>query len=202
MIDADKLTATQLRQKYKSTYDNWRNMKTRESKGAVIADEFRAFKDFLRHMGPRPSQDDTLDRIDNRNPKYGPGLCRWLDKRGQANNRSTTIYLTCNGVTKPLTTWAEEIGVKATTIRDRKKKGLSDYEAIYGRSRDASLPRAVRPDNPYARKPWPHLWPDNPERCEQWEQDYQASCAKSGHILRFDYCIMRLNQFVRRAENA
>lgn len=132
--DIKVLTRSELRNKYPITYDSWRNMKQRKNHGAIIEKEFEDFADFLSHMGPRPNRHYTIDRVDNNKNVYGPGLCRWHDKRDQANNRSTSIYLTDdNNLCLALTEWADRLKVNPDTLRKRKRAGWSDIEIISGK---------------------------------------------------------------------
>ncbi len=157
-VDAATLSATALKEKYPRTYNSWRNMKDRRKKGAIVAPEFEDFRSFLCRVGPRPSKDHTLDRVNNDNPTYGPGLVRWADKRRQANNRSTTIYLTHEGQRRPLTEWADITDQNPGTLRSRRHKGWSDAEVITGKkegSRRAHFPG-----------------PADPKRQAYWERRY------------------------------
>ncbi|MEE2951235.1 MAG: hypothetical protein VYD57_08245 [Pseudomonadota bacterium] len=165
LIDIETLSRTALREKYKKAYSSWSNMKQRVRQGrAILAPEFADFAEFLRHVGP-PGDGQTIDKIDHTNPVYGPGLVRWLDRKGQANNRSTTIPLTIDGVSKPLTAWAEETAQKPATLRDRHRRGLSDREVVYPRR--GSAPQAM---TVWYWKPWEQLVVTNPD---VWEQQYQ-----------------------------
>ena len=49
----------------------------------------RGFLRFLLHVGPKPSNSHTLDRIDN-SRGYEPGNVRWVDWTIQANNRRSS----------------------------------------------------------------------------------------------------------------
>jgi hypothetical protein len=92
--DLEALSATQLKDKYPLTYTSWRDMKQRCRRGNGVLDPaFDLFRDFLRIMGPRPNKKYTIDRTDHENPTYGPDLCEWKDKKSQARNRKSTIYL-------------------------------------------------------------------------------------------------------------
>lgn len=187
--DAQTLTATELREKYRSTYSSWTNMKSRSnSHGAVIAPEFEKFSSFLMEMGPRPNKDYTLDRIDNDNPTYGPGLCVWATKKAQANNRSTTHILEHEGERLPLTEWAARTGQNPSTLRGRKYRGWSDKETITGERLEAEFGR-----NPLNYKPWKN-YPE--DELEKWDDVYETSYSQD----RFDFVIQRLKSEAEKLE--
>lgn len=166
--DASTLSATALRKRYRSTYSSWTNMKTRCKQSGVPVDEaFVRFSDFLCEVGPRPDLNYTLDRIDPANPQYGPGLVRWLDKRGQANNRQVTLQLEVNGETKPLSIWASETNQKPDTLRRRLRAGWSHEEVVFGQR-----PKLSFNGNPWNYRPW--RGGDNESDAEEYYQRYGA----------------------------
>ena len=81
-----------------------------------------------------------LDRINN-DEGYTPQNCRFASKKVQMNNTRKTIRITYGGVTRPLTEWAEIIGISAKTLSCRLYRGWSAEKALstpvlaYGKER-------------------------------------------------------------------
>ena len=82
----------------------------------------------MHDMGEAP-KGMTLDRINN-DGNYEPGNCRWASAREQVRNRSVTLNLTLNGVTKTAKEWADERGLHYKSLWSRLKRGLSVEEAL------------------------------------------------------------------------
>ena len=134
--DAVRLGTNELRRKYERSFSSFNSMKQRAKKGeATVHPEFANFKSFFGHMGPRRSPDRTLDRTDHTNPMYGPGLCKWADKKAQARNRRTTNFIRDprNGQTVSLVALAEEREIPASRLRRQRKDGWTDEEILAGR---------------------------------------------------------------------
>lgn len=56
-------------------------------RGISVCDEWRAsFAAFMVDMGPKPTPELSLDRVDS-NDDYRPGNCQWGTKADQARNR-------------------------------------------------------------------------------------------------------------------
>ena len=103
-------------------------------RGIVMCDAWRdSFAQFRDDLGVRP-QGASLERIDN-DKGYEPNNVRWASRKEQANNRSSNVVLTHNGLTMNLKQWAAHLGWKYGLIASRWKKGLRGEELFAPRKR-------------------------------------------------------------------
>jgi hypothetical protein len=70
-------------------------------RGITVCERWLKFENFLEDMGNRPSDDHSLDRIEN-DKGYEYGNCRWAVPEVQQNNRRNTVFVEYNGERLPL----------------------------------------------------------------------------------------------------
>jgi hypothetical protein len=117
-------------------------------RGIVVCATWRSsFEAFFRDVGEVPSDEHTLDRIDN-DGNYELGNVRWATWTEQGRNRRTNHLVTAFGCTKPITAWAEEFGISRYVIAARLIAGWSPEDAIY-KARRFSMPKRRDANAPY-----------------------------------------------------
>lgn len=113
-------------------YSAWHHIKTRcyddaheryknyGGRGISMCDEWknnpRAFILWALENGYRDGL--TIERIDT-NGNYCPENCRWATQKEQQNNRTNNRTITYKGKTQTIAQWAEETGIKYTTLWQR-----------------------------------------------------------------------------------
>ena len=85
-------------------HEGWRYYGKR---GISVCERWRSsFDNFLRDMGPRPSNEHSIDRINN-NGNYEPGNCRWATRPQQIGNRRTYFTVHAYGVEEAIAKFLE-----------------------------------------------------------------------------------------------
>ena len=135
---------------YKGTYKTWGKTSTWESwskmrhrcndsryrfyeryggRGITVCERWQeSFVNFLNDMGERPTG-TTIDRIDF-NGNYEPLNCRWSTQKEQMRNTSKTRWIQYKGDRKPMSQWAEELGLNPKVISQRLSRGWTINDAL------------------------------------------------------------------------
>ena len=99
-------------------------------RGITVCDRWRhSFENFYRDMGPKPSPEYSIERIDV-NGNYEPGNCRWVTSKEQARNKRNTIVVTYKGITRPLCDLCDEYGIPSRLLTSRSNLGWSFEKAL------------------------------------------------------------------------
>jgi hypothetical protein len=176
--DLLELTPARLRAKYKGEANSHRNTKARCKKnGDYFAPEWNDFRSFLRDMGRRPFPDASLDRIDTASRRYGPGLCRWADKRTQTENRPQTNWVEWRGQTITLADFARQIGRPYQTVYSAWSRGQT-LDEVAGNAG----PRRVFEKTAW-RHPDPNVEPAVAQAFDHWRKKLNREHRRDfGHI--------------------
>ena len=85
--DISRMSKTELRAKYPYAHNAISNQKKRHGLDSRLHD----IHTWLIHMGPRPAESWSVDRIDPKKP-YAYGNMRWADKMTQTENRQDKLF--------------------------------------------------------------------------------------------------------------
>lgn len=92
-------------------------------RGIKVCERWNDFRNFLADMGPRPSPQHSVERIDN-DGNYEPSNCRWATPVEQARNKCTSALISYKGSTRTLVEWCEVLQLRYGTIKERRRAGL------------------------------------------------------------------------------
>jgi hypothetical protein len=88
------------------------------SRGISVCDKWLTFGGFIEDMKGSYREGLTIERINN-NSNYCKENCRWATRAEQARNTRNiekAAKYTFNGKTKTIREWAEDTGIKRTTL--------------------------------------------------------------------------------------
>lgn len=97
-------------------------------RGISVCERWLHFEEFFADMGPRPSHDHSLDRIDSDGP-YAPGNVRWTTRAVQNRNTSRNHFITRGGITLCVADWARRLGLSYSGLQSRLRR-LPPDEAL------------------------------------------------------------------------
>lgn len=190
MHDIATLSIKALKERYPSENRSHQTILRGARSGERSLDQqLRRFPDFLRELGPRPSDKHSVDRIDGKRG-YEPGNLRWATSRGQAANRANAAVAICpcTGNRYSFAELAKRHGISRRTVSARRKEGWPDAELIAGHQSPAlrnQVPPRPSPVLPAVSQPAPPLG-------AEWSTDPAVEATSAAVFAR-----MQLNELHR-----
>lgn len=106
--------------KSRCDYD-YKNNSRYHGRGIKVCDEWRDFTAFHDWAMANGYQDGlSIERADV-DGNYCPENCRWITRKEQANNKSTSVFVEAFGQKKTLKEWSEITGINYNTLHSRYK---------------------------------------------------------------------------------
>ena len=139
-----------------SEYVAWSSMKSRcykpltswykayGGRGIGVCREWRdSFDSFINDMGPKPSPDYSLDRIDV-NGDYSPNNCRWATLETQSENKRNSIKIMIYGESLTPKQIAKKYKINKKTLMARIVRGYSIEQAVSVKIKNCGKPTHKR----------------------------------------------------------
>lgn len=99
-------------------------------RGIGICPEWsESFAKFIADVGPRPSPEMLIERVDN-SRGYEPGNVVWASRKEQQRNLRSNHILTYRGRAQCVAAWCEEFGLNRGTFEKRRRLGWPLHEAL------------------------------------------------------------------------
>ncbi len=112
---------------YNSTLNQYKDYGGR---GITICDRWlNSFENFYEDMGQRPSQEYSLDRVDN-NGNYCKENCRWSTRKEQGNNKRNNHILEYDSQRLTIAEWSIKLNIDRNLIKNRLKYGWPIEKAL------------------------------------------------------------------------
>ena len=123
-------------------YNTWKGMRQRctnpnhrvyalyGGRGIAVCERWaNSFQAFLDDVGPKPSPDHSLDRVDV-NGNYEPGNVRWATQQEQCRNQRRNRRLIYQGEERTLAEICQAAGVESSHVNYHIRRGSTAEEAV------------------------------------------------------------------------
>lgn len=99
--------------RYKCNNPKHRQYKHYGGRGIKVCERWnKSFLSFLEDMGYAPSNDLSIDRLNN-DGDYEPGNCKWRTMTDQCNNTRNNYFITIDGERKTISQWGKSLGFRS-----------------------------------------------------------------------------------------
>lgn len=95
-------------------------------RGIKVCPEWKDFETFLRDVGPRPSADHSLGRIDN-DGDYEPSNVEWQTSFQQSRNTSRNVFMKIGNNALCMKDWATLLSINYDTLKHRAPEDRVPY---------------------------------------------------------------------------
>lgn len=99
-------------------------------RGITVCERWKTFINFYNDTISTYEDGLSIDRFPNPNGNYEPNNFRWATQEEQANNKTTSVFLTYNGKTLTISQWAKEVGISQGLIGSRLIRGWDVERAL------------------------------------------------------------------------